>query len=84
MFSDGTRQDKFHRLWLELKDWDNASVVDPQAARGNLEAALQEISERPVDDMDWTPNAMSLQEVGSDIAAAHDHLDDSVDKMELD
>ncbi|KAH6713463.1 hypothetical protein BKA61DRAFT_675708 [Leptodontidium sp. MPI-SDFR-AT-0119] len=91
MFSDGTRQDKFHRLWLELKKWDTASMVDAQGARTRLEAALQEISERPVDDMDWTPNAMSLQEVTVDVDVGRDqdhdqnHLGyDYIDEMELD
>ncbi|KAG4443678.1 hypothetical protein IFR05_000864 [Cadophora sp. M221] len=87
MFSDGTRQDKFHHLWLELKGWDAASIVDGQGARTGLEAALQVISERPVDDMDWTPNVMSLQEVTVDVDIGQD-LDQLgygyVDKMELD
>lgn len=83
MFSDGTRQDKFHRLWLELKEWDIASMADTQAARSKLEAALQEISERPVDDMDWTPNAMSLKEVTLETEVP-DHSTYFIDEMELD
>tara|TARA_R110002060_G_scaffold22703_8_gene30855 strand:+ start:269 stop:1000 length:732 start_codon:yes stop_codon:yes gene_type:complete len=84
MFSDGTRQDKFHRLWLELKEWDTASTMDAQGARSRLEAALQQISERPVDDMDWTPNAMSLQQITIDVEAGQDHSEYVVDEMELD
>ncbi|KAL2071921.1 hypothetical protein VTL71DRAFT_13156 [Oculimacula yallundae] len=85
MFADGTRQDKFHRLWLELKEWDSASLADAQGARGRLEAALQEISERPVDDMDWTPNAMSLQEVTVEVEAVQDPgHSEYIDEMELD
>lgn len=83
MFSDTTRQGKFHRLWAELKAWDVASTVDAQAARSTLEAALQEISERPVDDMDWTPNAMSLQEVTADEVAVQEHSG-YMDAMDLD
>lgn len=83
MFLDGTRQDKFHRLWLELKEWDIASMVDAQAARSKLEAALQEISERPMDDMDWTPNTMSLQQVTVE-TGVQDHSGYSIDEMELD
>ena len=84
MFSDGTRQDKFHRLLLELKEWDTASTMDAQGARSRLEAALQQISERPVDDMDWTPNAMSLQQITIDVEAGQDHSEYVVDEMELD
>jgi hypothetical protein len=61
MFSDVTRRNKFHRLWIELDDWDQSS--DQQTAREKLLLALREVSERPVDDMDWTPNVVSLQEV---------------------
>lgn len=87
MFSDGTRQDKFHRLWLELRLWDTASTVDAQGARSRLEVALQEISERSVDDMDWTPNAMSLQEVTVGLDASQDQVQYSagyIDEMDLD
>ncbi|KAK2624917.1 hypothetical protein QTJ16_005286 [Diplocarpon rosae] len=84
MFEDGTRQDKFHRLWLELKEWDVASAVDAQAARAKLESAIQEISERPVDDMDWTPNATSLQEMPIGMNEGQEEAEYSVDAMELD
>ncbi|KAI9646756.1 hypothetical protein NHQ30_004754 [Ciborinia camelliae] len=63
VFSDQTRLSKFHRLWAELFDWERLSVTNMQAARYKLEMALQEIGERPMDDMDWTPNAISLQEI---------------------
>ncbi|KAI6710568.1 hypothetical protein JHW43_006898 [Diplocarpon mali] len=84
MFADGTRQDKFHRLWHELKEWDVTSAVDAQAARANLEAALQDISEQPVDDMDWTPNATSLQETTVGIDGDKEEAEYSTDAMELD
>lgn len=61
MFADTTRRNKFHRLWIELNDWDQSK--DTQAAKETLLLALREVSERPVDDMDWTPNSVSLQEV---------------------
>jgi hypothetical protein len=87
MFSDVTRQNKLYNLQLELNEWDALSGVDPQAARSKLQMALQEISERPLDDMDWTPNAVSLQEIG------HEAVVDEIvqvddyhfgDEMELD
>ena len=66
MFSDVTRSEKMHHLWVELNNWDSRNRGDPQGARQQLEAVLKVISERPVDDMDWTPNAVSLQEVTND------------------
>lgn len=84
MFSDGTRQGKFHRLWAELKEWDGASAVDANAAREKLEEALREISERPVDDMDWTPNTASLEEIADGAKAGQDDSGQDVDAMELD
>ncbi|TVY34962.1 Uncharacterized protein LSUB1_G008164 [Lachnellula subtilissima] len=64
MFSDVTRQNKLYYLQIELGEWNSLNAVDPQAARSKLQRALQEISERPLDDMDWSPNAVSLEEVG--------------------
>lgn len=87
MFKDVTRQNKFHGLWEELNDWDRNSTGDLQAARGKLERALQEISERPMDDMDWTPNAVSLQEITSQVTSQVDQVQDIVeygDEMEID
>lgn len=84
MFSDVTRQTKFHRLRDALDDWDAASREDPQAARSKLEEALQEISERPMDDMDWTPNVVSLQEIMSDTESLLEIEENHVDEMELD
>jgi hypothetical protein len=63
MFSDATRRQKFHRLWIELNDWDHTN--DAVAAKEKLLVALQDISERPVDDMDWSPNVVSLEEITS-------------------
>ncbi|KAK0123500.1 hypothetical protein ONS96_010484 [Cadophora gregata f. sp. sojae] len=82
MFSDSSRQDKFHRLWLELKEWDTTSISDAHGARVRLEIALREISERPVDGMDWTPNAMSLEQVTSDLVGQD--RSGYTDEMELD
>jgi hypothetical protein len=76
-FSDVTRQTKFCRLRDELRGWDAAS-------QRKLEAALREIGERPMDDMDWTPNAVSLQEITADAEPLVEWQEHSVDEMELD
>jgi hypothetical protein len=81
MFSDVTRQDKFHRLWTELNNWD-ASRDDDQGKRKRLQQALIEISERPIDDMDWTPNDLSLQEITGE--PVQESAEVYVDEMELD
>ncbi|KAH8759584.1 hypothetical protein F5882DRAFT_337367 [Hyaloscypha sp. PMI_1271] len=83
MFADVTRRNKFHRLWVELTNWDQSR--DPQAAKETLLLALQEISERPVDDMDWSPNSVSLQEI-TDLGDVHRHGDDQYlgEAMDLD
>jgi hypothetical protein len=65
MYSDMTRQSKFDLLWSELNDWDTTNEENMDATQVKLQHALQEISERPLDDMDWTPNAVSLQELSS-------------------
>ena len=83
MFRDITRQTKFHRLGSELNDWDRSSSEDQQAAKMKLERALQEISERPIDDMDWTPNAVSLQEITLEVEQVQD-TGGYEDAMELD
>ncbi|RDL35918.1 uncharacterized protein BP5553_06530 [Venustampulla echinocandica] len=67
MFSDVTRQENFHQLRIELDEWDKLNSDDPQAARNRLESALQVINELPMNDMDWTPNAESLMEIGPEI-----------------
>lgn len=82
MFSDTTRQNKLHQLWAELNVWN--STVDPSGARIRLERALQEISERPMDDMDWTPNAVSLEEVQSCVDSVESTPEHFADEMELD
>ena len=84
MFSDVTRQTKFHRLWTELKDWDNENQENRQVARIKLEQALQEIGERPLDDMDWTPNAVSLEEIKDDAEAIQAGEEDHADAMDVD
>lgn len=81
MFRDITRQGKFEKLGAELTDWDRSSAGDQEAARTKLEQALQEISERPMDDMDWTPNAESLREITLEVEPALDNgeLGDAMD-----
>ena len=83
MFRDITRRDKFYHLGVALNDWDMNSKGDPQAARMMLEQALLEINERPMDDMDWTPNAESLQEITAEVELVQDIVDYG-DEMELD
>ncbi|QSZ30595.1 hypothetical protein DSL72_000152 [Monilinia vaccinii-corymbosi] len=86
LFSDQTRQVKFHRLWTELCDWRKLSAMDMQAARRKLEMALQEIGERPMDDdMDWTPNEISLQEItAAEVKLGEVENYDIHDAMEID
>ncbi|RKF54568.1 putative ran bp2 nzf zinc finger-like protein [Golovinomyces cichoracearum] len=60
VLSDQTRQEKLNRLWYELGEWGNNSN-DLGAARAKLEQALQTITDGPVDDMDWTPNPVSIE-----------------------
>lgn len=84
MFADGSRQEKFYLLYSELRAWDTASMEDPNAARSKLEAALREISEKPLDDMDWTPNAVSLQEIPYEEEKRGEDSEYPSDEMELD
>jgi hypothetical protein len=84
MFSDVTRHTKFCRSRDELRGWDAASQRDGQDARRKLEVEFREIGERPMDDMDWTPNAMSLQEVAADAESLVEWQERSGDEMELD
>ncbi len=79
MFSDSTRRNQFHRLWIELNNWDQSS--DHQTAKEELLLLLQEISDRPIDDMDWSPNAVSLQEVTDDRQGVNHYYGE---EMELD
>jgi hypothetical protein len=67
-----------------LRGWDAASQWDGQDARRKLEAALHEIGERPMDDMDWTPIAVSLQEVTADAGPLVEWQEHSRDEVELD
>ena len=85
MFSDVTRQNKFNHLREELKQWDSAVSEDPQLKRSKLESALRDISERPVENMDWTPNAVSLQEITSRSESPQlQEPEEYIDQMEID
>lgn len=84
MFSDVTRSEKMHHLWMELNNWDLGNKENPQLARQNLEAVLRVISERPMDDMDWTPNVVSLQEIPHDANGTPDQDDAYGEAMDLD
>ena len=86
MFGDVTRQDKFHRLAKELWEWDH-SGHDLQTRRTRLESALREINEAPIDDMDWSPNVMSLQEISVLPERTHQRQvseAESLDRMDID
>lgn len=82
MFGDTTRQNKFYHLWTELNVWNPQE--DPSGARGRLEGALREISERPMDDMDWTPNEVSLEQVPAGLENIQSRVEHYADEMELD
>lgn len=81
IFDDITRQSKFHRLWTAIDDWDR-HPMSADDKRVKLELALQEIGERPVNDMDWSPNVLSLL----DVAARDDRpqSNDMEDPMDVD
>lgn len=85
MFSDVTRQNKFHHLQEELKHWDSDVTSNDQMKRERLESALREINERPMDDMDWTPNAVSLQEITSAPESPQiQETEEYIDEMDID
>jgi hypothetical protein len=88
IFGDKNRECKFSYLRDELVEWDNLGREDQQAARNRLKFVLQQISERPVSDMDWTPNRESLEEVGCettvDVLNNWNNVEYGVDKMDLD
>jgi len=63
LFADVSRQTKLDSLVAALCDWDAQIDEDQSTKRARLEAALQTINEQPLDDMDWTPNSVSLQEI---------------------
>lgn len=84
MFSDATRQYRFDFLRSELWEWEAGSKINDQAAKERLQQALQEIAERPMSDMDWTPNSISLQEISTDAESLQDIDDHYADEMELD
>lgn len=84
MYSDVTRQSKFDRLRDELNRWDSASERDMDAAQITLQSALQEINERPINDMDWTPNVVSLRELTPTTHPVQDVEEDTYDEMDLD
>ncbi|KAH8821907.1 hypothetical protein F5884DRAFT_662340, partial [Xylogone sp. PMI_703] len=84
MFSDITRQTKFHQLYVALIEWDETSSDDLQTARSKLERAIQEVNEKPIDDMDWTPNTESLEEVMPGEEEAREIEEYYIDEMEID
>lgn len=63
LFGDVSRKDKCTRLKEELERWDRENIGDMDAKKRVLEQALMIIGEKPVADMDWTPNEVSMAEV---------------------
>lgn len=76
-FRDVTRAHKFMYLRGELEEWDRLSAVDLEGARERLEGVLMQVGEREVSDMDWTPNLVSLEEVGR--VSEHSSVSDEMD-----
>ncbi|TQS35405.1 hypothetical protein Golomagni_04174 [Golovinomyces magnicellulatus] len=81
ILSDQTRQEKLNRLWYELGEWGN-NFNDLDAARAKFEQALQTITDGPVDDMDWTPNPVSIE--GFNESTLVHSKDDSGEMMDID
>lgn len=81
IFEDFSRQGKLHRLWSAIMEWDTEGY-SMDIKRQKLELALQEVSERPVNDMDWSPNIVQDQEAASRDNGSHDY--DSDDPMDMD
>jgi hypothetical protein len=82
MFDDMSRKGKFAKLQMELTRWDKGSRGNRDVARGMLEEVLRDIGERPMDDMDWTPNTVSHQEVRME--PRQDIDEHYVDELKLD
>jgi hypothetical protein len=66
LFGDESRREKCARLKEELERWDRENIGDMDAKKKVLEQALVVIGEKPVADMDWTPNEVSMAEVRED------------------
>lgn len=81
LFSDNSRYDKFKMLRSEIGKWEinSISLSDPRA---KLEQALQNISEGPIDDMDWTPNPVSIEETFNEESLTD--IEEFIDRMEID
>ncbi|RKF60817.1 putative ran bp2 nzf zinc finger-like protein [Erysiphe neolycopersici] len=81
ILSDNTRQEKFIHLRAAIIEWEN-NFKDLSTARANLECALQKIAEQPINDMDWTPDSVSMDETSYETSL----LDptDHIDMMDLD
>lgn len=81
VLSDFTRAEKLVSLKAQLSAWEASMATNYDAAKQTLLDALREIGERPVDDMDWTPNSVSMEEHPDEQLAAAaplqwaDHMD---------
>ena len=86
LFSDTERQSKLFYLRSELEEWDRLSIGDQELARERLKWVLQQVSEGVVKEMDWTPNEVSLEEVGTEmrVSVGEKEMAFFVDEMDLD
>ena len=66
LLGDVSRREKCIRLRDELERWDRENAGDMDAKKRVLEQALVVIGEKPLADMDWTPNEVSMAEVKED------------------
>lgn len=81
ILSDNTRQEKFNHLVVAINEWENNSN-DLSTARANLECALQKIAEQPINEMDWTPDSVSMSEISYETSLMEPT--DHIDMMDLD
>ncbi|POS84755.1 hypothetical protein EPUL_003665 [Erysiphe pulchra] len=81
ILSDNTRQEKFDHLRAAINEWENDSY-DLSTARANLECALQKIAEQPLNDMDWTPDSVSMDKISYETSLSEPT--DHIDMMDLD
>lgn len=80
ILSDNTRQEKFLHLRVAIREWKKNSN-NLVTARAKLEEALLEIAERPINDMDWTPDSVSIEEIPHKIIIFEQN---DIDMMDLD
>ncbi|KAG9243810.1 hypothetical protein BJ878DRAFT_422764 [Calycina marina] len=82
MFGDVSRQEKLRWLREEIHNW-QVGQEGADRKRSKLEAALRLISEKPIHDMDWTPNSISLEELSEEGVTDHNYAE-ADDFMDID